>query len=70
MPNYWADSPPNCRKNGPLLAKKKVLFHHDIATAHTSALAKAKLVELGYELLRIHHILQIWPRVTSYCFQT
>jgi len=33
------------------LAKKKVLFHHDNAPAHTSALAKAKLVELGYELL-------------------
>jgi len=33
------------------LAKKKVLFHHENAPAHTSALAKAKLVELGYELL-------------------
>jgi len=31
--------------------KKKVLFHHDNAPAHTSALAKAKWVELGYELL-------------------
>jgi len=28
-----------------------VLFHHDNAPTHTSALAKAKLVELGYELL-------------------
>jgi len=28
-----------------------VLFHHDNAPAHTSALAKTKLVELGYELL-------------------
>jgi len=28
-----------------------VLFHHDNAPAHTSVLAKAKLVELGYELL-------------------
>jgi len=36
----------------PHLAKNKVLFHHDNAPAHTSALAKAKLVELGYELLR------------------
>jgi len=35
----------------PHLAKKKVLFHHDNAPAHISALAKAKLVELGYELL-------------------
>jgi len=50
------------------LQKIKVLFHHDNAPAHTSALAKAKLVELGYELLPIHHILQIWPRVTSFCF--
>jgi len=37
------------------LAKKKVLFHHDNAPAHTSALAKAKLVELGYELLPHPH---------------
>jgi len=33
------------------LAKKKVLFHHDNATAHISALAKAKFVELCHELL-------------------
>jgi len=33
------------------LAKKTVLFHHDNAPAHTSAPAKSKLVELGYELL-------------------
>jgi len=32
-------------------AKKNVLFHHDNAPAHTFALAKAILVELGYELL-------------------
>jgi len=31
----------------PHFAKKKVLFHHDIAPAHTSSLAKAKLV-IGY----------------------
>jgi len=31
--------------------EEKVLFHHDNAPAHTSALAKAKLFELGYELL-------------------
>ena len=35
----------------PHLAKKKVLFHHDNAPAHTSAVATAKLVELSYELL-------------------
>jgi len=56
------------QKIRPYLAKKKGLFHHDNAPAHTSALAKAKLVELGYELG--HHILQIWPRVTSSCFKT
>jgi len=39
------------QKIRPHLAMKKVLFHHDNAPAHTSALAKAKLVELAYELL-------------------
>jgi len=39
------------QKVRPHLVKKKVLFHHDNAPAHTSALEKAKLVELGYELL-------------------
>jgi len=39
------------QKIRPHLAKKKVLFNHDNAPAHTSALAKVKLVELGYELL-------------------
>jgi len=39
------------QKIRPHLAKKKVLFHHDNAPDHTSALAKAKLVEFGYELL-------------------
>ncbi len=33
------------------LEKKKVLFHHDNAPAHASAVAMAKFVELGYELL-------------------
>ena len=35
----------------PHLAQKKVLFHHDNAPAHSSAIATAKLVELRYELL-------------------
>lgn len=39
------------KKKRPRLAKKKVLFHHDNAPAHTSAVAMAKLVELRYELL-------------------
>ena len=38
-------------KKRPHLAKKKVLFHHDNEPAHTSAVATAKLVESGYELL-------------------
>lgn len=38
-------------KKRPHLAKKKVLFHHDNAPAHSSAIATAKLVELRYELL-------------------
>jgi len=48
MPNYWPDE---MQKIRPHLAKKKVIFHHDNAPAHTFALAKAKLVKLGYELL-------------------
>jgi len=55
------------QKIRPHLAKKNVLFHHDNAPAYTSALAKAKLVEFCYP---IHHILQIWSRMTSFCFQT
>jgi len=43
------------QKIRPHLAKKKVLFHHDNAPAHNSA---------------IRHVLQIWPRETSFCFQT
>lgn len=31
--------------------RKKLLFHHDNAPAHSSHIATAKLVELGYELL-------------------
>lgn len=31
--------------------KKKVLFHHDNVPAHTCAVATAKLVELGYEVV-------------------
>ena len=32
-------------------AKKKELFHHDNAPAHSSVIAKAKLLELRYEFL-------------------
>lgn len=41
---------PNCKKR-PHLVKKKVLLHHDNAPAHTCAVATAKLVELGYEVV-------------------
>ena len=33
------------------LSGKKVLFHHDNARAHTSAIATAKLFDLRYEIL-------------------
>jgi histone-lysine N-methyltransferase SETMAR len=33
------------------LLKKKVLFHHDNAPAHSSNIVQAKLHDLGYELL-------------------
>jgi histone-lysine N-methyltransferase SETMAR len=35
----------------PHLAKKKILFHQDNASAHKSAVAMAKLYELKYELM-------------------
>ena len=38
------------QKKLPHLAKKKMLFHHNNAPAHTSALATIKLVELDQEL--------------------
>lgn len=41
--------------------EKKVLFQYESATAHTLALAMAKLVKLGYKLLPMHFIRQIWP---------
>jgi len=49
----------------PHLAKKKVLFHHDNAPVHSSAIATAKLVELRYELLP--H-LPYSPNLASYDF--
>ena len=39
------------KKKRPHLTKKKVLFHHDNAPAHTSAIATAKLFDLRYEIL-------------------
>lgn len=39
------------KETRPHLAKKKVLFHHDNAPAHSSRIVAAKLHELHYELL-------------------
>lgn len=39
------------KEKRPHLVKKKVLFHHDNAPAHSSTVAQAKLHELRYELL-------------------
>lgn len=39
------------KEKRPHLARKKVLFHHDNAPAHSSAIATAKLVELRFEIL-------------------
>jgi len=39
------------KKKRPHLVKKKVLFHHDNAPAHSSGVATVKLIELRYELL-------------------
>ena len=39
------------KEKWPHLAKKKVLFHHDNAQAHTSSIAAAKLFDLRYEIL-------------------
>lgn len=39
------------KKKRPRLKKKKILFHHDNAPAHSSVKAMVKLDSLGYELL-------------------
>ncbi|XP_015432649.1 PREDICTED: histone-lysine N-methyltransferase SETMAR-like [Dufourea novaeangliae] len=39
------------RENRPGMAKKKVLFHHDNAPAHSSAIAQEKLSKLKFEIL-------------------
>lgn len=39
------------KETQPHLKKKKVLFHHDNAPAHSSGIVAAKLHELRYELL-------------------
>lgn len=39
------------KETRPHLARKKVLFHHDNAPAHSSGIVAAKIHQLGYELL-------------------
>lgn len=39
------------KKKRPHLARKKILFYHDNAPAHSSGIVAAKMHELGYELL-------------------
>lgn len=56
MPNYWADSTSNCRKNSPF-GEEKVLYHND-TLAHSFAVATAKLVELGFADLQKKYIFQ------------
>jgi len=53
-------------------SEKKVLFHHDNASVHSSVIAMAKLIELRYELLSHppYYILQIWPPAIFIYFQT
>ena len=48
---YYAELLGLLQKKRPHLVKKKTLFHHDNAPAHTSAIGTAKLIELSYELL-------------------
>lgn len=40
-------------KKGPIWTKKNEFFHYDNASARTSAVATAKLVEIGYELFTV-----------------
>ena len=47
------------------MLKRGVLFHHDNAPAHTSALTRGQIVENGFELVPHPPIHQIWLRRTS-----
>jgi histone-lysine N-methyltransferase SETMAR len=51
----------------PQLAHKKILFHHDNAAAYSSGGVAAKLMELGFQLIPHHPILQIWLLWTITC---
>ncbi|MCP6497641.1 hypothetical protein NL476_27105, partial [Klebsiella pneumoniae] len=51
----------------PRLAHKKVLFHHDNAPAHTSAVVAAKLMEIGFQIVSHPPILQTWLHRTIIC---
>jgi len=66
MPNYWADSPPNCRKYGPIWRRKMC---SSIMTTHRLTLPpspRPNWSNWATDCYPIHHILQIWPRVTFF----
>jgi hypothetical protein len=50
----------------PRLAHKKIHFHHN-APAHSSGAVVAKLMQLGFQLVPHHPILQIWLPWTITC---
>jgi len=67
---HRADSPPNCRKYGPIWRRKKC---SSIMTTHRFTLPpspRPNWSNWATNCYPIHHNLQIWPRVTSFCFQT
>jgi len=67
MPNYFAHSPPNCRKYGPIWRRKK---SSSIMTTHRLSLPpspRPNWSNWATNCYPIHHIPQIWPRVTSFC---
>ena len=50
-PNLLDQLDQKIREKRPGLSKKKIIFHHDNAPAHTSRVSMAKINELRYELL-------------------
>ena len=51
MRNYYSVRVIKSKKNGRILAKKKLLYHHENALVHTSVIAMAKINELKFKLL-------------------
>jgi len=48
---------------------KVPLLLHDNAPAHRSHVEQAAILESGFEEMLTHHILLIWHRVITICFQ-